>query len=128
MPEDEFRRNPDQLRIVAMLHHVISAEIARRYHEKWDGMGNSGRIGINVEPIINSRTEGRGDLIFGRNVVLANVYDVVASLCSYRGNVGRGGLPRRHQAGWRQAIQPDGAFTFSEIDPVVKVICQKFTD
>ncbi len=173
VPEDEFRRNRDQLRIAAMLHDVgkvaipdsilkkpgkltaeeyavmqrhsvtgaclfgdagsdwdaMSAEIALRHHEKWDGTGYPGRVDIDAEPIVNGPgLKGEEIPIFGRIVAVADVYDALTSRRAYKEAWDEDDALEtiRQDAGTH--FDPGVVRAFDEVYPVVKVIRNKFAD
>ena len=173
VPEEEFRRNRDQLRIAAMLHDVgkvaipdsilkkpakltdeeyttmqehsvigarlfgdagsdwdaLSAEIALRHHERWDGSGYPGHVDIDAEPIVTGRgLKGEEIPIFGRIVALADVYDALTSRRAYKDAWDEKDAVDAIKQDTGTHFDPAVARAFHEVYPVVKVIRKKFAD
>jgi response regulator RpfG family c-di-GMP phosphodiesterase len=173
IPEDEFRRNRDQLRIAAMLHDVgkvaipdsilkkpgkltaeefstmqqhsvigarlfsesgsdwdaLSAEIALRHHERWDGRGYPGTVDIGTEPIVTGKGLAGTEIpLFGRIVGLADVYDALMSRRTYKEAWEEDDVLQLIKDESGKHFDPGVVRAFHEVYPVIKAIRNKFSD
>ncbi len=109
---------------------ALSAEVALNHHERWDGKGYMGRVTCEGEEPCPSGPGKRGEEIpiLGRIVALADVYDALISIRTYKEAWREEDVLKYIKEGTGSHFDPDVVDAFFSIYDVIKAIREKYAD